>query len=334
MTANDTRPLVVLDADGVFMNEMTYWRTALAAAFTLAGIAIKDTATWKRLDRACLQRSRLQRITKSRACNSNWDLAAVMAAALADESTRTEVQRHLVEGADDAVAAALGAGMERLWSKPDPDGPPISGFGIDRKGAEFAAARTRFQEILYLQRDIGWSYPRHELLPPAEKTRAALARMRDAGLALTVCTSRQRDETETPIRTLELAEYFDVDRMATHDEARRAQQETGIAPLGKPHWFPLVAAVLGYSAAVDAVQRDAKQLAVDGCGPVVYVGDASADFDTVRGAHARGLPVTYVHIDSGVSMAATLDAVRAAPVTAGIVPDLAAAADLILERLL
>ena len=59
------------------------------------------------------------------------------------------------------------------------------------------------------------------------------------------------------------------------------RSRTGIAPLGKPHWFPLVAAVLGYSAAVDAVQRDAKQLAVDGCGPVVYVGDKVLAGETV-----------------------------------------------------
>lgn len=326
-------PLVVLDADGVFMNEMTYWRTALAAAFTLADFAIADAATWERLDRAFLQRARLQRITKSRACNSNWDLAAVMAGALAAPATQAAVRAYLAAGEDDAAAETLGAAMDRMWTSAVPDAPPISGFGIDRKGAEFAAARQRFQDILYLRRDIGWSYPRHELLPPVEKTKGALARMRDAGLTLTVCTSRQRDETATPIETLGLAEFFDEERMATHDEVRRAQDATGCQPLGKPHWFPLAAAVLGYAVAVEAVQRDAAELPVENCGPVIYIGDASADFETVSGAAQRGLPVRYIHIDSGVSTSATLDAVRAAPVTLGVVPHLADAAEIVVGRL-
>jgi phosphoglycolate phosphatase-like HAD superfamily hydrolase len=333
MAASIDRPLVVLDADGVFMNEMTYWRTALAAAFTLAGIEIADALTWQRLDRACLQDARLQRITKSRACNSNWDLAAVMAEALADESTRVAVRRHLAERNDDRAAAALGDRMERMWSQPIPGQPPISGFGIDRRGPRFSAARQRFQDILYERMDIGWSYPRHELLQPVEKTRGALARLHESGLTVTVCTSRQRDETEQPIRALGIAPYFDLSRMATHDEVRRAQESTGCQPLGKPHWFPLASATLGYEAAVEAVRRDAPALPVNGCPPVIFVGDAAADFDTARAAHARGLPVTYIHVDSGISLAETLDAVRSSDITAAIVPDLSAAAELIVERL-
>jgi len=331
MTLGNVRPLIVLDADGVFMNEMTYWRTALAAALTLAGIEVNDADRWAQLDRACLRDARLQRVTKSRACNSNWDFAAVMTVALADDRTRTAV-RDAIAARDDARAARqLHDAMEALWVGPAASGPPIGGFGIDRKGEAFARTQLRFQEILSGERDIGWSYPRYELAPPADATRAALQCLHDQGYPVTVCTSRQRAETETPIRVLNLAGYFDTQRMATHDEVRRAQDLAGKAPLSKPHWFPLACAALGFERATEAVRLDAAALRTDGCAPIVFVGDASADFETARGCAARGLPVRYVHIDSGISNAETLAAVRASEISFGVVPDLAAAVAVILE---
>jgi len=332
MIGAPSQPLIVLDADGVFMNEMTYWRTALAAALTLADITVPDAATWHRLDQACLHTARLQRITKSRACNSNWDLAAVMAEALTRDDTRRDVIRQLSAGNEDQAAAQLAQGMERLWTSPVPGQPPLSGFGIDRDGPRFHEVRQRFEDILYHRLDVGWSFPRHELLPPAEVTRGALARLHEAGLTLTVCTSRGRDETQQPIRTLGLAGWLNTARMATYDDVQRAQDATGCKPLGKPHWFPLTSAVLGYDTAERAVRSNARTLPVNGCGPVVFVGDASADFECALAAHDRGLPVTYIHIDSGISRPETLAAIRDSSITAALVPDLSAAADVILER--
>ncbi|MCB9850137.1 MAG: HAD family hydrolase [Phycisphaerales bacterium] len=329
MTKIHPDSLIALDADGVFMNEMTYWRTALAAAFHYSDIEIADASRWQQLDDACLHQQRLQFITKSRGCNSNWDLAAVIALVLSDADTKERVRAALAANDDAAVASTLATAMEARWSDPDAGAAPVSGFGIDRSGKLFTEVRDRFQDVLYERCGITWSFPRHELIPPADATRGALARMRDAGKTITVCTSRQRDETETPIRRLELAEYFDCARMMTLSEAHQAQRETGVSPLGKPHWFPLAAIALGYDRAVRAVRDNAATLPADGT-PILFMGDAPADFETARGCHARGLPVAYIHIDSGITRRETLDAIAKDDVTVAVVDTLAQAADIVL----
>jgi phosphoglycolate phosphatase-like HAD superfamily hydrolase len=47
---------IILDADGVFMNEMTYWRTALVVALDHAALPVTEPATWRRwIGPACKQ---------------------------------------------------------------------------------------------------------------------------------------------------------------------------------------------------------------------------------------------------------------------------------------
>jgi phosphoglycolate phosphatase-like HAD superfamily hydrolase len=319
---------IILDADGVFMNEMTYWRTALVVALDCAALPVTEPATWSALDRACLQAACLQRITKSRGCNSNWDLAAVMAAVLTDDAQRPAARAELAAEDFAAFAHRLAKTMEARWHTPPAGAHPLAGFGIDRESDWFLGIRDRFQDVHYRRRTVHWEYPRNELIPPAGQTRAALADLTRAA-SLTVCTSRHRDEMQRAIDEFALAEYFDLARMVTYDEALRAQQETERTALGKPHWFPLAAAALGYADAVAALRDPQARLTPVNGARYAYVGDTSADFDAARGCHQRGLPIAYIHVDSGITRAETLAEITAHPVTCGRVPHLSAAVQLL-----
>ena len=51
----DNESMIIFDADGVFMNEMPYWQTALAAALVRHGLGPQSSGQWDALGRACLE---------------------------------------------------------------------------------------------------------------------------------------------------------------------------------------------------------------------------------------------------------------------------------------
>jgi len=331
MCAASSGQLIILDADGVFMDEFTYWRTALATAFHFAGVRVADQSLWEEIDRVCLVEHRFHFVTKSRGCNSNWDLAAVLVAALEDESVGPTVRGAIKRGDAQEAGDALWRWLDRPWPAPNPGEPPVSAFGIDRTGDKFIAIRDTFQRVFRNQVDVGWLFPRHALAAPENATREALARLQSSGCTLTICTSRMGSEMEPPLHELDIARYFDTERLVTLDTVRAAQQELNRRPLGKPHWFPLAAAVIGFPRALTALRDDVKSIQNGEPIEAFYLGDSPADFDAARGCVERTLPITYIHVDSGVTHQKTLDEIEQHPMTRAVVPNIAEAIPFILE---
>ncbi len=324
--------LIIFDADGVFMDEMPYWRTALAAAVVRHELAPRDQAGWDALGDACLVRRRVQRITKGRGCNSNWDLAAVMIRALDAPSVHADVAVALADGDYLDAAKCLAAAMEALWNGPPEDGHRLSGFGIDREGFAFAEAVKVFQVILRDEAAVGWRFPRQALAHSVADTQALFDHLRGLGAELGVCTSRHSEETLEPMRRFEILDRIAPQRIVTQTVVEQGQEATGAAPLGKPHWFPVACAVVG-SETARAMVLDGRQKREAATGRWVYVGDAPADFEAVTAARERGLIVDYVHIDTDLTDAETTERIRTGAATRAVKPDLLATADVLAELL-
>lgn len=315
--------LLILDADGVFMNEMPYWKTALAAALTWHGLSAETAERWEALADACFRVRWLQRTPKLRGCNSNWDLAAIMVRALEAPQALADLRGAIHTGAWDRAAGNLEAGMNRLDQGDDSANPPVAGFGIDRGGKFFQRVAARFQEVFAGDAQVAWAYARHELAASREATRSTLDGLRSEGFSIGVCTSRGRQETLGPIRQFGIEDCFDPKRVVTHDDTLEAERLTGIGPLQKPHWFPLACACLGPGAARSALTSQRLDERAKTHGRRVYAGDAPADFMMTAACHRIGLPVEYVHVNSGLTDPATLRTIMAAPLTLGLAADLA-----------
>ncbi|MBZ0257478.1 HAD hydrolase-like protein, partial [bacterium] len=72
-----------------------------------------------------------------------------------------------------------------------------------------------------------------------EATHKCLAQLKEAGYTLGVATGRPRNEILTPLKRWDMLEYFGIERIATHDEAEKAEAELkslGVDhQLSKPH---------------------------------------------------------------------------------------------------
>ncbi|GJM23796.1 MAG: hypothetical protein DHS20C16_02110 [Phycisphaerae bacterium] len=315
-----SKPLLILDADGVFMDEMPYWNTALATLMYRFDLQCADTEEWVDLSRTCLNEYRVQAITKGRGCNSNWDLAAVMIRAAEDGACLAGLGEGLRLGDCDLFATSLAEGMERQWRSVD-SGDPLGQFGIERDEDFFQEVVAEFQQVFKREVDVDWDYDRQVPVLPVAELRALFLRFKEYGFTLGVCTSRAESEIVEPMTQFGVLDCFQRDRIVTYDHAVRAESRTGNKAMGKPHPFPLLCAAIGFDAALLACERGASQSVGDG-GEVVYVGDAPADFDTAHRAAELGLSVSYVHIDSGLAPPADREAIADSDITKRVAPTL------------
>ena len=309
------RPILVLDADGVFLSERPYWNAALGAALDLAGLSGQVAGAWDDLADAAFGPVGLQRLTKFRGCNSNWDLAAVLFRTLEKAGTKQKIgsllqDRHWI----DAMSELARVG-ETIWNGADP-ADPLMAAGIDRNGRFYAAVVDRFQKVLFGDAGLGWTFRRWRLRGDRERTEDAFRRLDAAQWDLRVCTGRHRNEIEAPIRELNLDGWLSPFAITCADDNDRAQQASGVPSLGKPHWFPPACAVLGYEQALSALT--AGRLPGVG-GTVRYAGDAWADFQAVLGCRELGLDLGYVHVRSGVTSPEQESVIGQAPGTLGVV---------------
>lgn len=325
-----TQQLLVLDADGVFLSERPYWEAALRAALEVNGVIVPPGDAWRAWIDTAIDRTGVHRITKRRGCNSNWDLAAVLATALQDQRTRERVGGHLATRQWLAATGMLGAAAEDLWYGADQSvgegapSDPLAGFGIDRNGAFFSEVRHAFQRAVF--GDDGRTPPlfsRAGLRGEPERIRRILSVWRDAGWELAVCTGRIPSELLPPMEIFGLDQFFSPERLIHGDDVTAAEQRLGATTLGKPHWFSLVCAVCGVVDAEAAVQRG--HVSLNGVERVVYVADGWADFLSVGGVRAVGLPVRYVHVRSGVTDVKQERQIAAADFTLAVIDELAEA---------
>ena len=153
-----TQSKLILDADGVFLDERPYWDCALATAFTLCDADVAQLAYWPQLTEAAFTRVHLQRVTKRRGCNSNWDLAAVLAKALAALDLFKTVLSTASAGNFREAADLVENQADALWKNGSAEqqaGDPLGGFGIDRFGDQYKRSRDTFQRLLHETNGIG-----------------------------------------------------------------------------------------------------------------------------------------------------------------------------------
>jgi phosphoglycolate phosphatase-like HAD superfamily hydrolase len=257
-------------------------------------------------------------------------MAAVMIRALEPRPHREAVASAVEQGDWRSAAKLLGAEMESLWRNGESvPHPPVAGFGIDRQGEFFHSVVARDQEVFFERELIDWPFARHELAAPRETLRGVFAELRRLGFILGICTSRDRVEVDPPMTELGIFDCFDPAHIVTHDETMEAQRISGIRPLQKPHWFPLVCAMVGFDSALKALQDSSVLARLPRDGQRIFVGDTTADFGAARAAVGMGFPVDYLHIDSRVTSAATLAEICRHEITLGMASDLASALPLL-----
>ncbi len=318
MNSVGKKPLLILDADGVFMDEVPYWNAALATMMYRFDLECADADAWAELSRTCLVEFRVQAITKGRGCNSNWDLTAVMIRAADDGACLAGLGEGLRLGDFDLFATSLVEGMERQWRQSD-SADPLGQFGIERDSDFFKQAVAEFQEVFERNVDIDWDFDRQVPVLPVADLNALFTRLKDCGYMLGICTSRAESEIVEPLAQFGLLDCFERDHIATYDHSVKAESHTGKKAMGKPHPFPLLCAVVGFDAAIQMCDGESGQLA----GDVVYVGDAPADFKAASRSRDLGLSVSYVHIDSRLAPLADRDIIANSDMTKLVAPTLA-----------
>jgi phosphoglycolate phosphatase-like HAD superfamily hydrolase len=292
---------VILDADGVFLCERPYWNTALATVLRRAGLeqAVRDR--WEELADVAFEEFGLQRVTKTRGCNSNWDLAVVLDRALAADGLRGRIAELLSSSRHREAVARLLDAVDGLTATATAgsSGDPLEVFGIERTDAAYRSVVTEFQEIYAERIELSWRFERERLCEPLPALSVAFEALTAAGHELRVCTGRHRREIEGPIARLGLDRFLHADRITCADDVERAERLTGRRALGKPHGFPPLCAALGFEAAVAAL--DGKPLSPASGSPCIYVGDAPADYLAASRARAIGLDIRYAHVRSPAS---------------------------------
>ena len=322
------KPLVILDADGVFLNERPYWDSALAAALTIGGVIAPTDDDWRKLATIAFERLSLQRVTKRRGCNSNFDLAAVLALSLRDSEARINIERFLAEKQWGLAVETFIQFAERAWqgnnntpSTRCANGyDPLTGFGIDRYGEHFADVEGAFQRALLAGSSAGGSAQASPLSGNEEAIGRTFDELTTCGFELAVCTGRVANELLTPMKACGLTPFFTDDRLIAGDHVAQAEIALKTRPLGKPHWFPLAYAAAGEAVASEAVKTGRVQW--DSPTHIVYVGDGLADFQSAYGARSVGLAIDYIHVRSGVTDSEEERSILDAPFTLAIVDEL------------
>lgn len=328
--------LLILDADGVFLDERPYWEAALAVALGRADIAIPVSHDWQALARAAFDEAALQRVTKDEGCNSNWDLAAVLDRSFQLPNVRGAVLEALTGGqAATAIrrlkAAARGLRVSDL--APALANDPLSRFGIDRRSSGYDAVVTDYQRVL--REGIAGQVRRSPLKETLADTTQALEACIRAGYTLRVCTGRRRDEIEAAVAAAGLTSLIPAEMITSATEVEQAEFESGQAPIGKPHWFSPVAAAIGFTEALALLESPAAEPQrnesrdVDRSSDIFYAGDAKADFEAVLGARRMGIPIQYIQVMSPAISPKDLSHMARSPATRGVIDALSGLAPII-----
>ncbi|MCC7294097.1 MAG: HAD family hydrolase [Phycisphaerales bacterium] len=313
-------PRLILDADGVFLDETPYWFAALATALLLNEVDW-TVGDWSRLSTAAFTHARLQHVTKLRGCNSNWDLAAVLTRAIEEADADDQLGLLLKTGAYSSAVEMIRRSTEELWKQHGDAGKAeaLAGFGIERGSEGEGEAVDLFQTFFHDPEFADmWPFERYRLKHSPEETLKAFTECAAAGYELSVCTGRIRKEIAAPLEQFHL-DGFIGDRLVDDETVRRAEQSTGRYPLAKPHWFSALCAATDYPTAVRVVEGGAVP---ESPPEAIYVGDGLSDFESVRGGIEHGAKLRYIHVQSAAGNAALAERVRAAPFTLAVVPSL------------
>ena len=326
--------VIILDVDGVILDERPYWDVAMTVALREYGVDIGDASSENALFQIAFSELRMQRLCKRRGCNSNWDLAAALTASLDDETARGLSQARTTDERR-AALTAWSKRVEELWNKHHEgngqsrsnSGDPIMGFGIDREGPLLDQCAKRFQEKLAtLDHDFMNDGAPCSPCEPAADIRIAIERFVNAGYDVRIFTGRTIGETTVPLQQLNLTDLIPTEGIIGYDQIAESQRQLNRTGLGKPHWFGAALATLGPDIAADLLNGSAAP-SIDG--RCVYVGDGMADFLTIESSRTVGLEIEYVHVRSGITDENEESRIIASPQTVAIVNKLSCAPDVL-----
>ncbi|MGB0714547.1 MAG: HAD family hydrolase [Phycisphaerae bacterium] len=322
------RTNVILDADGVFLDERPYWDTAFLSALAVAGITAPPKEIARQFCDVAFKQLFLQQVTKRKGCNSNIDLSAVLAKALRqDASLRERLSR--LETADDIddIIMQWTCSAESLWraSTTDPTNvvsDPLTGFGIDRESETMQRSRTVFQQTLFALQDDDGRSSLWRLKNGEQKIVETLTTFNRELGSVRVCTGRNREETMEAMGSLSILDQFDASMVTTADDVFAAESRLGRTGLGKPSPYPVLHVAFGH--------EGADQMISDGCASSTtdqtfcYIGDGMADFRAVSAARSMGMPIRYCHVRSGVTNAEDEAEIQDQAMTLGVFDSLTA----------
>ena len=317
---------IILDADGVFFAERPYWNAALATAFGMSGLSASVNGGWQKLTDDAFTLLDLQTVTKYRGCNSNWDLASVLAKALECRSVCGAVQSHIEAKRTTKAVETLYGAAQSLWSdarikparrngKPNVS-DPLNGFGISRTDKHFRDTVNWFQCTLNGPDYPDLCFDRSTLKESYPATSRAFAQFQAAGYEIRVCTGRHHAEIDEPVARAGLRTFLPASVITSADEVDKAQALTQKPSLGKPHWFAPTCAAIGFYTALACLKGKPLPTITE---RLVYVGDALADYRAVAACNEIGLKMNYVHIRSGITSPEQEEEIADARQTLGIV---------------
>src|SRR5258708_433226 len=303
--------------DGVITTEEKYWACARLTLWELVthtldlpdafGDAVHDDA-----DREAVCSDDLIYALKSRAVNSNWDIAYVLVcvyiAALPSASVqyasdvdsflqavRASRQRiadwpaaleHFLTGTTRIEGRALiEESGRRLQNMLGFVGSELSGL-LRVDGPFWWDLHTRFQRFYHgeAMAFYGGTPLIDGTVLPAEMLKVTLQELRFAGYSLGVATGRPLDELDDALGELGLMDYFDADRMGTLDRVRQAEADLGLSGLSKPHPYSLLRAL--YPGEPSQMLLD-PQFQMTQRDNVLMIGDSTSDVVMAKAAGCR-----------------------------------------------
>lgn len=309
---------VIFDMDGVVTTEEKYWACARLTLWELVtqtlgltgafGDAVHDEAA-----REAVASDTEIYALKSRAVNSNWDIAYVLACVyLAALPGATVLTAPSVPELLDAIKECI--------AKPSAWPEALVAFLQRTGGAKGHAlireAGTRLQNTLGLNQAhlvqvdgplwwylherfqrwyTGEAMAEHNASPlldgtviPAEQLHETFKRLQAENYTLGTATGRPRNELEDALGDLGLLEYFDKGRLGTLDVVRQAEAKLGVEGLSKPHPFSLLRALYPHADFEVLLDEDFQKLKRPN---VVVIGDSTSDVLMAKAAGCRPVGV-------------------------------------------
>jgi phosphoglycolate phosphatase-like HAD superfamily hydrolase len=304
---------LIFDMDGVVTSERGYWDAAAltVAEFLFQPAILPDARRWMP-DEVIGQ-------VKSRAISTNWDLAYIVAGAhvlasrpkgpLREGQT---VRDWMKQGGPCPTEEAVGQFLRRAGESQGyaflekmqhflAENACIETEATRRSGIFWTHLWERFQLWYLGSVRYGRTYGKkaepdgvpgildgEALMLPEERLRQLFGTLKQAGLTLAIATGRCRQELEVPLRRAGLWDFFEKNRIITHDEVAAAEREFPGTALSKPHPFPFLKAM---HPACSLAQLMAHDYDDTPHARALVVGDTVADMKAAREAGCHSVAV-------------------------------------------
>ena len=269
---------IIFDLDGVITNEQRYWDAAALTLYQLfsepfdVNYAVNNVSIIRTI---ILYRDKLVKLLKNLGVNSNWDLTYVIYAfstiidtydtvTIYEEIKRLNlpalqlydyIKENSVIGGRDGDAYKYLVSVYQEWYLGD------------------ELFKKTYNTPMTAGGKPGLAYTEVPLLD-SDKTKLVLetlSKYKTIGIA----SGRVFDEAFLPLDKWNMFDFFDKEHIATYTDILSAEEETGVFPLTKPHYFLFTRGAVGNKVSYkDILDRNFDK---DILKSTLAVGDAGAD---------------------------------------------------------